>query len=197
MARFFDLQFHADGDAPKGGEGNKTGDGGHGNEQPEKNFTQADVDRIVADRLKREKEKYADYDDLKARAKKLGDLEAAQMSEQEKLQAQLAQLEKGKAEAEARVKALEISTLRARLLAEAGLPAELADRVKGETEEEIKADLESLKKIVKPKDIGGGGAPGNSAGDKTLEQEYEEARKRGDVMTMMSLKDRIFAKKKG
>lgn len=35
-------------------------------------FTQADVDRIVADRLKREREtvkaKYADYDDLKTRA---------------------------------------------------------------------------------------------------------------------------------
>jgi hypothetical protein len=35
-------------------------------------FTQADVDRIVADRLKREREatktKYADYDDLKAKA---------------------------------------------------------------------------------------------------------------------------------
>jgi murein DD-endopeptidase MepM/ murein hydrolase activator NlpD len=43
--------------APEGGEGT---------------FTQADVDRIVADRLKREREtvkaKFADYDDLKAKA---------------------------------------------------------------------------------------------------------------------------------
>lgn len=31
-------------------------------------FTQADVDRIVADRLKREREKFADYDDLKKQA---------------------------------------------------------------------------------------------------------------------------------
>jgi hypothetical protein len=31
-------------------------------------FTQADVDRIVADRLSREKAKFADYDDLKSRA---------------------------------------------------------------------------------------------------------------------------------
>lgn len=45
-------------------------------EQPdataEHTFTQADVDRIVADRLKREREvvktKFADYDDLKAKA---------------------------------------------------------------------------------------------------------------------------------
>lgn len=44
-------------------------DGGEGQEQT---FTQADVDRIVADRLKREREttkaKFGDYDDLKAKA---------------------------------------------------------------------------------------------------------------------------------
>lgn len=42
-----------------------------GDPKPE-SFTQADVDRIVADRLKREREatkaKYADYDDLKTKA---------------------------------------------------------------------------------------------------------------------------------
>lgn len=42
-----------------------TGDEGA---KPDPTFTQADVDRIVADRLKREREKYADYDDLKAKA---------------------------------------------------------------------------------------------------------------------------------
>src|SRR5699024_4439332 len=36
--------------------------------QQEHAFTQADVDRIVADRLKREREKFADYDDLKTKA---------------------------------------------------------------------------------------------------------------------------------
>ena len=44
---------------------------GKGGEQ-EQTFTQADVDRIVADRLKREREttkaKFADYDELKAKA---------------------------------------------------------------------------------------------------------------------------------
>ena len=49
--------------------------GGAGAADPDKGeqtFTQADVDRIVADRLKREREavkaKYADYDDLKSKA---------------------------------------------------------------------------------------------------------------------------------
>lgn len=38
-------------------------------EQQGVGFTQADVDRIVADRLARERAKYADYDDLKKAAK--------------------------------------------------------------------------------------------------------------------------------
>lgn len=41
-------------------------------DKPAETFTQADLDRIVADRLKREREatkaKFADYDDLKAKA---------------------------------------------------------------------------------------------------------------------------------
>lgn len=38
------------------------------NSQPEQTFTQADVDRIVRERIKRERERYADYDDLKVKA---------------------------------------------------------------------------------------------------------------------------------
>ena len=36
--------------------------------QEEQSFTQADVDRIVRERVKRERDKYADYDDLKKAA---------------------------------------------------------------------------------------------------------------------------------
>lgn len=56
--RGFDLQFF-------GEEGAENGDGGKHSDQPEKTFTQADVDRLVKDRLERERRKYADYDDLK------------------------------------------------------------------------------------------------------------------------------------
>ena len=35
------------------------------NTEPEKTFTQAELDAIVGDRLKRERAKYADYSDLK------------------------------------------------------------------------------------------------------------------------------------
>jgi hypothetical protein len=49
---------------------------------PEKTFTQADVDRLIAERLKRAKP--ADYDDLKAKARQFDELQAANASELEK-----------------------------------------------------------------------------------------------------------------
>jgi uncharacterized protein YdaU (DUF1376 family) len=53
-----------------GGEGGDTGgEGGTGSvDTPPQSFTQADVDRIVRERVQRERSKYADYDDLKAKA---------------------------------------------------------------------------------------------------------------------------------
>lgn len=38
------------------------------NDQQEQKFTQAEVDRIVRERVQRERAKYADYEDLKAKA---------------------------------------------------------------------------------------------------------------------------------
>ena len=58
MPKKFDLQFFADGD------GTANGDGGNVSE-PEKVFTQADLDRVVKERIDRERKKYADYDELK------------------------------------------------------------------------------------------------------------------------------------
>lgn len=61
-----------------------------------KTFTQADIDRIVADRVTRERAKYSDYDDLKKRA-------AAAMTDQEK--AVTAAEERGKSTALAAISA--------------------------------------------------------------------------------------------
>lgn len=75
-------------------EGNEGGDeGAQGDEgkQDQQTFTQADIDKTVRDRLAREKAKYADYDDLKAKA------EGAKTVEQK-----LSELEQKYADAEAR-----------------------------------------------------------------------------------------------
>lgn len=50
----------------------------------EPRLTQSEVDRLVKDRLARERAKYADYDDLKSKAEKLSEIEDAQKSELEK-----------------------------------------------------------------------------------------------------------------
>lgn len=60
-------------------------------EGKEQSFTQADVDRIVRERVKRERERFADYDALKAQA------EGAKTAEQ-----RIADLEKRLADADAR-----------------------------------------------------------------------------------------------
>ncbi len=64
--------------------------------ESEKTFTQADVDRIAGERAAREKARYSDYSDLKAKADKLAQIEAANATETEK--AVKAAREEGRAE---------------------------------------------------------------------------------------------------
>jgi hypothetical protein len=56
--------------------------------------TQEEFDRMVADRIARERKKYGDYDDLKTKADEYDKLKASQQTEQEKLQARAEQAEK-------------------------------------------------------------------------------------------------------
>lgn len=77
----------ADSDQPKDGtQGDPTKEVGAGSQPPEpaKTFTQEQLDRIVEDRLKRERAQFADYDDLKAKAAKLDEAEEAQKTELQK-----------------------------------------------------------------------------------------------------------------
>lgn len=87
--------------------------------QPEvvRSFSQADVDRIVKERLARAKaEPPADYEELKAAKAKLDELEAANSTELEKAQKRLADMERKTADAEARAQE---NLLRAQVVAEA------------------------------------------------------------------------------
>jgi hypothetical protein len=81
----------------------------------DKKFTQADVDRLIQDRLEREKKKYADYDDLKKSAKQLQDIQNSHKTDLEKLQDQISELQ-GKftaAELEARTNLLKSAIISA------------------------------------------------------------------------------------
>ncbi|MFA6135630.1 MAG: hypothetical protein WC869_16600 [Phycisphaerae bacterium] len=61
---------------------------------PDKSFSQTDVDRVVKERLERERQKYADYDQLKTAAQRLKELEDGQKSEAQKLADRMAEIEK-------------------------------------------------------------------------------------------------------
>lgn len=85
-------------------------------------FTQADVDRIVADRLARERAKYAGFDDLRAKADQFDQLQAAQQTDLEKAVARAVK------DTEQRVKT-ETTTAFGQQLAKAQLAAAVAGKV--------------------------------------------------------------------
>ena len=86
-----------------GGGGSDTGeqqqdDGG----KPERTFTQDDLDKAVSERVNREKAKlakFADYDDLKAKAEQYDELTAAQKTAEQRAADDLAKAQKAAADA--------------------------------------------------------------------------------------------------
>ncbi|WP_348528380.1 DUF4355 domain-containing protein, partial [Methanothrix sp.] len=113
-----------------------------GNEpQNEGKLTQAEVDAIVADRLARERKKYADYSDLKRAAEELAELKKSQMTEVEKLKAELAEKDALLQSKDQELSSLKLERVKAAKLAEAGVAAEWIDSVSGTTEEEVAASV--------------------------------------------------------
>jgi len=96
--------------------------------------SQEELDRIIQGRLDRERKRFADYDDLKARADKLAEIESANQTEAEKVQARLDAAEKRAAE-------LESKALRAEVAAAKGVPSAL---LTGSTQEELEAAADAL-----------------------------------------------------
>lgn len=70
----------------------------------ERTFTQEEVDAILRDRLGRERAKYGDYSELKAKAERWSEYEEAQKSELEKLQERVAKAEQAAKETETRAR---------------------------------------------------------------------------------------------
>lgn len=123
--------------------------------------TQEEFDAAISSRLKREREsltksiaqKYADdgymppdeVAKLKAGYdKQIGELNTAMEAAAKKS----ADFEKSIAEKDAAIKRYETASVKARVAHETGLPYELASRLSGETEDEIRKDAEALSKLV-------------------------------------------------
>ncbi|MEU5950333.1 DUF4355 domain-containing protein [Micromonospora sp. NPDC047465] len=115
-------------------------------------FTQADVDRIVRERLAREREKYADYDELKSKA-----------GEADKNKSALDKLLEKVSGLEERASKAEAAALRADVAQAKGLTPAQAKRLHGSTREELEADADELLSMFKPAE--GKGGDGGKDGD--------------------------------
>src|SRR5690606_31113331 len=89
--------------------------------------SQEEFDRAIQARIARERAKFADYDELKAKADKFVEWENAQKTEAQKAQERLEAAERRAAE-------LELKVIRAEVAAEKGVPAEL---LTGSTRDEL------------------------------------------------------------
>lgn len=106
--------------------------------------TQADLDRILGDRLARERAKFGDYEELKTKASKLDELEEAQKTELQKL---TERAEAAEAKATAYEAENQVRTWKQQVSEETGIPANV---LAGTTLEELKAHAEQLAPLLAP-----------------------------------------------
>lgn len=113
-------------------------------EQQEAKFTQADLDRIVKDRLTREREKYGDYDALKAKADKFDEIEEASKTELQKATERAKALQD---ELDAFKKAESLRTMREKVAHDTGIPVNL---LTAESEDACKEQAKQILEFSRP-----------------------------------------------
>lgn len=127
--------------------------------------SQEELDRIISTRLDRERAKFGDYDDLKAKAVEYDKAQEASKSELQKVADRAAAAEKERDE-------LRKASLRAEVALSKGLTASQAKRLVGSTKEELVADADELladlapikKPTPKPKELKSGSSGEDSSG---------------------------------
>lgn len=128
--------------------------------QDAKIFSQAEANAFLKREEAKIKAKYADYDDLKAKAAKFDEIEQANKSELEKANEKAAKLQ---AELDGIKKAAELREMREKIATENNVPANL---LTGATEDECKAQVESIRELLKangiPTSVSDGGEPNHS-----------------------------------
>jgi hypothetical protein len=152
-----------------------------------KSFTQAELDKIGGERLRREREKYADYEDLKTRAARLEEMEKKPAPQKDAapnpaaeefktLRREIAELRAKQAENDAREKQRERE---ARIRREfEGYPedqkADFVTLVKGDADEEITQSVKALKERYPVAKGAVGGATNPPASKKDIEDAAAE-----------------------
>lgn len=108
--------------------------------------TQEELDTILGERLRREREsiskQYGDYDSLKQQVSDL-------TKEREENAKKYAGYDQQLAERDAKIKGYETSSVKMRIAREKGIPYELAERLSGETEDDIRKDADSFSQFIR------------------------------------------------
>lgn len=112
--------------------------------QAERTFTQSEMNAIIQDRLARERNKYADYDALKAKAQQF---DAAEEAGKTELQKATERAEKLQQQVDALTKANSLRDLRAKVANATGVPESL---LSGETEDACTAQAQAILDFAKP-----------------------------------------------
>ena len=123
--------------------------------------SQEELNKMFSDRAEsarraeqaRMEEKYAGFDDFKAKAQKY-DTDIGKLNEK------ISALEGEKqtsatkiSELEAKVREYETASVKTRIAREAGLPAELAERLSGADEAAMRTDAENLAKLIRGQNV--------------------------------------------
>ena len=103
--------------------------------------TQEQLDNLIKDRLGREREtlakKYEEYTSPDDLSKIKGDYDK-----------QYADFDRQITERDSKIKSYETASVKTRIAHETGLPYEMASRLSGESEDDIRKDAESLVKLI-------------------------------------------------
>ena len=130
--------------------------------------------RTIGNLRDSEKKLKAQVAELSAKAQELDKIKESEKTELQKLQEQY------EAERTERVK-FERQVLRAKVALAKSLPAELVDRLQGETEEELNADADKLLTLVAPRNVPraassqGTSEPKNGAGGSSMNDRIRQA----------------------
>lgn len=133
----------------------------------QKTFTQEELDKIVGERLQRERSKYSDYESLKSKASKFDELEESNKTELQKATERAESLQK---ELNSMKQAEEVRKIREKVSMESGIPVNL---LTGNTEEECTSQAEAIKAFAKPSaypNVKDGGEVQNHKGQATRDQ---------------------------
>lgn len=135
--------------------------------------SQEELNKMFSDRAEaarraeheRMEKQYSGFDGFKAKAEKY-DADIAALNEKiTGLEGEKSTSAAKISELEAKIREYEASSVKMRIAREAGLPAELAERLSGADEAAVRADAESLAKLIRTQNVAPMYRPGGEGGE--------------------------------